>query len=160
MNQLRHFLLAAALAAAGCTSEPTSKCGPVEGTVSSVVDGDTVVLASGEKIRYLMVNTTEITSGKNECWGHEAAEYNASLVLDQKVTLTYDQECTDRYGRLLAYISVGGREVNTLLVERGYACVMHIAPNGDARLKEFEDLQSKAKAEKRGVWACDPVPCD
>jgi micrococcal nuclease len=128
--------------------------------VVEVVDGDTVHLASGEKIRYLMVDTPEITKGKNDCYGQEAADFNRQMVLDQKVTLTYDKECTDKYGRLLAYVSFNGREVNSLLVERGYGCVLQIPPNGEDRADEFKALQSEAKAAGKGVWGnCDPVTC-
>ncbi|MBI5544769.1 MAG: thermonuclease family protein [Deltaproteobacteria bacterium] len=146
--------------AAGCSREPSSPCGPVEGTVAEVVDGDTLKLASGEKIRLLMVNTPEITMGKNECYGEEAAQFHSSMVLGQAVTLRYDKECEDRYGRLLAYVTANEREVNSLLIERGFGCVMHIAPNGDDRALEFAELEAQAKASKRGVWACDPVPCE
>ncbi len=55
----------AGLLGAGCGSP----CGPSRGTVATVVDGDTVKLESGETVRYLMVDTPEVTSGKNECWG-------------------------------------------------------------------------------------------
>ena len=152
-------LSVAALAlAAGCEG-PSGGCGPAEGTVVEVVDGDTVVLASGEKIRYLLVDTPEITKGNDECYGQEAAAFNKSMVLDQKVSLTYDVECTDRYGRVLAYVSFNGREVNSLLVERGFGCVMHIAPNGEGRVEELEELETAARDAGKGVWACEELPC-
>ncbi|MGE3458645.1 MAG: thermonuclease family protein, partial [Kofleriaceae bacterium] len=62
---------------------------------------------------------------------------------------------------LLAYVSVAGQEVNSLLIERGYGCVLHIAPNGDDRIVELEALEAAAKAAGRGLWgACDPIPCN
>ena len=64
-------------------------------------------------------------------------------------------------GRLLAYVSVGGVEVNSLLVERGYACVLHIPPNGADRVVEFETLEAEAKAAGRGMWgSCEVVTCE
>ena len=82
-------------------------------------------------------------------------------LLGKQVTLTYDQQCTDRYGRLLAYVKIDGQEVNTVLVERGYACVLHIPPNGDDRVDEFDMLEYRAKLEGRGLWAAcpPPLPC-
>jgi len=151
--------VAAALALAACDSG--SKCGPTEDTVARVVDGDTIELASGTKIRYLMVNTPETTGGKNECFGQEAVALNTQLVLNKQVRLDYDVQCQDMFGRTLAYVTVDGQEVNTLLVERGFACVLHIPPNGDDRADEFAALQATAKAAKRGLWgACDPIPCN
>ena len=73
-----------------------------------------------------------------------------------------DVNCAlDRFDRTLAYVSVSGQDVNALMIERGYACVLHISPNGDDRAAEFKALEATAKAESRGLWgACDPVPCD
>jgi micrococcal nuclease len=138
-----------------------SECGPTEGVVERIVDGDTIELTGGVKIRYLMINTPETTGGKNECYGSNAVTFNSDLVLGKTVTLDYDTECTDRFDRTLAYVSVDGQEVNTLMLERGYACLLHIPPNGDDRLAEFKALESAAKAAKRGLWgACDPIPCN
>lgn len=149
--------------APGCGAPvPTCPCGPCEGTVARVVDGDTVELASGEKVRYLMVDTPETTSGKMDCYGKEAVEFNKQLVDGQRVSLRYDEAaCHDRYQRLLAYLSVGGIEVNTLLVARGYACVLYLPPAGKSREIEFKTIQAAAKTNKVGVWgACNPVTCE
>ncbi|MCX5741545.1 MAG: thermonuclease family protein [Proteobacteria bacterium] len=144
---------------AGCGDDPS--CGPTTATVTRVIDGDTVELDSGEKIRYLLVNAPETTNGHNDCYGQNAATFNSDLVLNKQVQLTYDVECTDRYKRLLAYVSVDGMEVNSLLVQRGFACVLHISPDGDARVDEFKGYEATAKAAGRGLWgACDPIPCN
>lgn len=145
--------------ATGC--DPGSRCGPTEGTVARVIDGDTVELESGERVRYLMIDTPEITGGKNDCYGAEARSFNEDLVLGKNVHLRYDVECEDQFGRLLAYVSVGGREVNSLMVERGYACLLSIPPNGQDRFDEFDELEAAAKSGMRGMWgACTEVTCD
>ncbi len=83
------------------------------------------------------------------------------MVLGKEVKLAYDVECEDRYGRLLAYVSVAGRELNTLIIERGYGCVLYIPPSGEDREEEFLGLEAIAEAEGRGVWgACEDVPCE
>lgn len=148
----------AALFTTGCLDED-GRCGPARATVARVIDGDTIELASGERVRYLLVDTPEV-SGTVECYGPEAEAFNASVVAGQEVTLTYDVECTDRYDRLLAYVSVGDREINAMLVERGYACVLHIAPNGTDRVEEFESLEAAAMQSGAGLWgACPDAPC-
>jgi micrococcal nuclease len=147
--------LAALALLAGCGGSP---CGATEGKVTRVIDGDTIELESGVKIRYLLVDTPE-TSGGVECFGNEAKQFNSDLVLNQTVSISYDEQCTDNFGRTLAYVSVDGREVNTLLVERGYACVLFIPPNGSSREEEFNALQLDAKLSGRGLWsACNPLP--
>jgi micrococcal nuclease len=156
---LAPLLLLGAPLLAGCPGEG-SACGPTSATVARVIDGDTVELSGGERVRYLLIDTPEITGGKDECFGAEASQFNAQLVDGKTVSLAYDVQCEDRYGRLLAYVSVGDREVNRLLVERGYACVLHIPPNGEDRRVEFLDLQALAKALGRGMWgACPEVSC-
>ncbi len=135
-----------------------SPCGPTHGTIATVLDGDTVELESGERIRYLLVNTPELSS--NDCWATEAANFNAQLVAGRDVHLAYDDDCTDPYGRLLAYVTVDGRNVNALLVERGYACVLYLPPSGGEREEEFAELESAARRKALGMWgACARVTC-
>jgi len=158
---LRLALVAIALLSAVGCGEEGSQCGVTSGVVSRVIDGDTIDLESGERIRYILVNAPEITSGKNDCYGQNAAQFNTDLVLGKTVSIRYDAECTDRFDRLLAFVSVDGTDVNKLLVERGYACVLHIPPAGDSRADEFEALEDAAKLANRGLWGeCDPIPCN
>jgi micrococcal nuclease len=126
-----------------------------------VIDGDTIELEDGQRIRYLLVDTPESTNGENDCYGTQARDYNSTLVTGRAITIEYDEECQDRYGRLLAYVSVGELEVNRTLLEDGYACVLHIPPNGDSRVAEYQALENMAKAEDVGMWgACGTVACD
>jgi micrococcal nuclease len=152
------FLL---LAACGSADEAaTSPCGPTHVTVDRVIDGDTIVLTTGERVRYLNIDANEITNGHDDCWGDEARTLNESLVAGQEVDLAFDEQCTDVYGRLLAYVTVADREVNSLLVERGYACSLYIPPDGAARRLEFQALEAQAKAARAGMWgACQVVEC-
>ena len=139
---------------------PDSDCGPHEGVVERVIDGDTVVLTSGEHIRYLLVDTPE-TSGTVGCYGPEASDFNRSLVEGKTVQLTYDEECTDRYDRLLAYVELEGRSVNELLLTRGLACVLRIPPNGADHLDDYRELEDAAQIGQVGLWgACTESPCD
>lgn len=159
---MRALPLLLALPATACSLPGEgSTCGPTEGVVARVIDGDTVELETGETVRYLMVDTPESVNGATDCFGSDSAAYNRQLVLGQPVTLRYDVECEDRFGRLLAYVSLDGVELNTRLVEFGYACVLHIPPNGDDRVDEFEALEAAARAAGRGLWgACEVVTCD
>lgn len=136
-------------------------CGPTSGVVDRVIDGDTIVLESGERVRYILVDTPEITAGKNECWGTEARDYNNMLVQGHTIGIEYDQECEDQYGRLLAYVSVDDLQVNRALLEGGFACILHISPNGDANFAEYQALEDAAKQAGLGMWsACASVSCE
>jgi len=148
-----------ALWATGCGGTPA--CGPSHGVVQQVIDGDTIVMADGTKIRYLLINAQEITKGHNDCYGQEARAYNVDLVQGKDVQLTYDpKQCKDRFGRTLAYIGVGGQSVNALEVQRGYACVDYIPPAGADKVASYQTMQSTAQQQQRGMWgACTVGPC-
>jgi micrococcal nuclease len=135
-----------------------SPCGATEAKVTRVIDGDTIEIEGGVKIRYLLVDTPEVSNG-GDCYGDNAKQFNTDLVLNKTVEISYDEVCTDMYGRSLAYVTVDGQEVNTLLVQRGYACVLYLPPDGMSRVEEFRALQLDAKNARRGLWsACDPLP--
>jgi micrococcal nuclease len=144
-----------AVIAAGCGG------GPETAVVTNVVDGDTVDLDTGVRVRYLLVDTPESTGGATDCFGQNAKTFNSDLVLNKEVELTYDVEREDMFGRTLAYVTVGGVDVNATLVERGYACVLYIPPNGADRRIEFETLEATAMMDGRGMWGqCTVVTCD
>jgi micrococcal nuclease len=146
-------------AACSCATLP-SECGPREAVVRRVIDGDTIELTSGERVRYLLVDTPESTGGAAECFGLEARDENRALVEGRRITLGYDAECRDRYERLLAYVTVDGIDVNALLIEEGYACALVIPPNGAERAAEFRALERGARDQALGLWGeCAAVPC-
>lgn len=153
-------LLAMITIVSACTEpDAGSECGPSIGTVARVIDGDTIELTTGERIRYLMIDTPESTT-ETECFGPEAKLLNEMLVGGKQITLRYDEQCTDDYDRLLAYIELSGQEINRVMVERGYACVLHIPPNGDDVVDEYDALETEARMLDKGLWAaCDPSPC-
>ena len=142
----------------GCGTDDMSMCGPRSDTVSSVIDGDTIVLSGGERIRYWFVNTPELNGNDGpECFATEAREANRRLVDGVEVSLEYpslEQGCRDRYDRLLALVSVNGQTVNKVLVERGYA---KVEAYGDDHpiLGELEYLEDEAQTNGKGLWgAC------
>ncbi len=148
-------LLALTFGCGGTDETPTEECGPAHATVERVVDGDTIVLVGGQKVRYLGVNAPE----SDACFGPEAEAFNAALVVGREVGLEYDVQCRDQYDRLLAHVTLDGGSVNLTLLEQGLACLMVIAPN-----VLYEDVYAQAvqvaRAYGRGIWeACEPVPC-
>jgi micrococcal nuclease len=145
----------ALLVAAACgRPEPTSTCGDEAGVVDNVVDGDTVDLASGVRVRYLLIDTPEIAHSADEssaCYGDEAARLNGQLVLGRHVTLEYDEVCEDRYDRLLAHVYVGDRMINRELIARGCARLLVVPPN-QKYADEFAQLEADAKGSRIGLW--------
>lgn len=135
------------------TTTPTVKTGDWF-EVARAVDGDTVELADGTKVRYVGVNTPEThhpTKGV-QCYGKEAQAFNQTLVVGKKVRLVKDVSETDRYGRLLRFVYLeDGTFVNSLLLKEGYAEVMTYPPDV-AKSKEFIAVQAEARSAKRGLW--------
>ncbi len=130
---------------------------PTRARVLRTVDGDTIEVAVGgavEHVRYIGIDTPEsVAPGEPvECFGHEAAALNERLVGGRTVTLRFDAERRDRYGRLLAYVYARGRLVNAELVRRGYARTLTIPPN-DSRAPKFAHLEGSASRLGRGLWA-------
>ncbi len=123
-------------------------CGVSAGSVAQVRDGDTIVLADGEVIRYLSVDTPE----RDACFGAEARAANVEMVAGADIVLDDDVRCRDVYGRRLAYVSVDGVDVGAKLLERGFARLDVIPPN-DARAEEYKRLAEAARSAGRGLWA-------
>lgn len=120
-----------------------------------VVDGDTIELDNGEKVRYIGINTPESVDPERsvECFGKEAAEFNKKLVEGKKVILTSDISDKDKYGRLLRFVFLeDGTFINKVLVQEGYAFVATYPPDV-AKQDIFREAQQEARSEKRGLWS-------
>ncbi len=74
--------------------------------IARVLDGDTINTDTGESIRLLGINAPEIAHPDQavECWGPESADWMTQKLTSQTVQLKFDAECTDLYGRTLAYV--------------------------------------------------------
>lgn len=126
-------------------------------SVTKHVDGDTLWVSGGVKVRFIGMDTPETTNGRRDCYGPEAAARVAELLpLGTAVRLVYDADRRDRYGRTLAYVyrASDGLFVNASLLRDGYAQVMTVPPNV-AHAEEFLALQREAREAERGFWgAC------
>ncbi len=142
---------------AGCViSSPSSDTTIVQ----RVIDGDTVELSDGRKVRYIGVDTPEVRQRnrqggwvkKPEPYAEEATAFNRRLVEGKAVRLEQDVQSHDRYGRLLTYVYVGELFVNAELVRQGYAVPLTIPPNVK-HAELFRDLAREARQEQRGLWS-------
>ncbi len=122
--------------------------------VKRVVDGDTIELSSGEKVRYIGVNTPESVDPRTpvQCFGKEASQRNKDLVEGKEVRLVADVGDKDRYGRLLRYVYVGDTFINLELVREGYAQVDTVPPN-IAHKEDFVVAQKEARENQKGLWS-------
>ncbi len=127
-------------------------------TVTRVVDGDTIQISTGAKVRYIGVDTPETVDPRRAvgCFGKEASAKNKELVEGKQIRMEKDVSETDKFGRLLRYVYVkaGDREifVNDYLVREGYAVVSTFPPDV-AHVNQFLESQHYAQANNKGLWS-------
>jgi micrococcal nuclease len=140
------------------TIEQDNQLGFEKVKVKRVVDGDTIELEDGRKLRYIGIDTPETkhpTKGQ-ECFGEEASQKNKELVEGKIIALEKDVNDTDRYGRLLRYVWLEEKMINLTLVELGLAHAVSYPPDV-AHQEEFRMAESQARAYQKGLWGAD---CD
>ncbi|MEA1872263.1 MAG: thermonuclease family protein [Chloroflexota bacterium] len=118
--------------------------------VTSVIDGDTVELADGRRVRYLGIDTPE----QGEYYAEEAIARNKELVEGKTVELQRGDRDQDEYGRLLRYVYVDGVFVNAELIAQGYAKAYIFDPD-DRYSQILVQLEQYAKMRERGLWATE-----
>ena len=135
--------------------------------VKRVVDGDTLLLGNGQRVRLIGIDTPEVhisdrlyyQAQRNKTdiqtvlsLGKKSSQFTRRLVEGKRVRLEFDLEKHDKYGRLLCYVFLlDGTFVNAKIVEDGYASLLTISPN----LKHtdlFRELYREAREYKRGLW--------
>jgi endonuclease YncB( thermonuclease family) len=162
MRQIWIILTASIGAATLAASAQTAGSGrfTLRGTVSYVVDGDTVDvrLTSGrtERIRLIGIDTPE----RGQCGAAKATTYARSLAQGRAAVLQGDatQATRDRYGRLLAYVWVGGRDLGFRQLARGLAKV-YVYDRPFQRLAAYQQAERVGKTRNDGIWrACGSAP--
>jgi len=121
--------------------------------VVRVIDGDTIEIEGGQKVRYIGIDTPELVDPRKpvECFGQEASVKNKELVEGKTIELEKDISETDKYGRFLRYVFVNQIFVNDYLVREGYAHASSYPP--DVKYQEqLQEAEQKARGNNRGLW--------
>jgi len=143
------------LVASGCGSSAPTDGGDDTGRVATVSDGDTLRLDDGRRVRLVQIDAPE--AGR-ECWGDDAARALRALVpVGTTVTLERDPalDDRDRFGRLLRYVSVAGRNLNVELVRSGAAAPYFFRGERGRHAGELVVSAKAARGARRGLWgAC------
>jgi endonuclease YncB( thermonuclease family) len=155
-------VLALGMAAAGCgRAEPglsTADCSAGPGLeraeVAYVVDGDTLHLSNGDKVRLIGINTPEMgRDGRApQPLARAATDALRELVGGGTVLLQDGVDPRDRYGRRLAHVfTADGANVEAQMLRRGLAFHVAVTPNF-AHLECLQLAQTVAREAGRGVW--------
>ena len=121
-----------------------------------VVDGDTIIIEMNgkqERVRLIGVDTPETKHPKKpvERFGKEASDFTTRMVEGKKVTLEYDQEKRDKYGRLLAYVYLeDGTSLNAEIIKQGYGFAYTRFPF--KYLEAFRQYEDDARSNGKGLW--------
>jgi micrococcal nuclease len=137
--------------------------------IARVIDGDTYeILINGkkEKIRVLGIDTPEKKGGfrPEGCFGNDASIYAKTQLREKDVALLNpkakkndeDNENRDKYGRLLRYVFVEGRDFGAHLITEGYASSYKKFPH--ERLQYYNQLEKTAQQQQKGMW--NPENCE
>ena len=115
--------------------------------VKEVIDGDTIILSNGSRVRLIGINTPE----HGMYFFEEAREVLGTIVLGKEIILEKDISDKDKYGRLLRYVYAGNLFVNLEMVKRGFANAYTYPPdikyNG-----EFLEAERYARENNLGLW--------
>ncbi len=133
--------------------------------VERVVDGDTLVLVGGYRVRLIGADTPETKHPDRpvEPWGPEATQFTeefigGGLLRAPEVRLEFDGPRLDRYGRLLAYVWVDGRMLNEELIRQGLAEARTEFPYSAEMKSRFLAAQAEARQARRAIWSTAPAP--
>ena len=130
-----------------------------EGTyqVERVVDGDTLLLVGGARIRLIGADTPETVKPNHpvEPFGPEATDFTRRFVTDAggEVRLQMDRERKDRFDRFLAYVYAGDRMLNEELIRNGLATARTEFNYSQSMKRRFRRAEDEARSAGRGIWS-------
>jgi endonuclease YncB( thermonuclease family) len=143
------LVIAGYLVFAAMTDDPPATSGS-RAVVTEVVDGDTVVIDSGQHVRLIGVDTPE----RDTCGYQEARYAMRRLVEGRAVHLVNPGSVQDRdaYGRLLRFVDVGGRDAGLAQIRAGRAVARFDSRDGyDPHPRE----DRYRRADQEAVGACE-----
>ncbi len=117
--------------------------------VVRVIDGDTYIISSGEKVRMLGIDAPEMST----YFGNDAKLYLKHLIEGKTVRIKDDimNQDKDRYGRLLRYTYLNNQDINLRMVCDGYAIAY--TRFKFSKKSSYIHCQNTATKEKLGMWA-------
>jgi micrococcal nuclease len=176
----------AAWLAAECGSKAVRREAPRQDRVyaiAEVVDGDTLVIEGGHRVRLIGVDTPEEHASPKlerdaarsnlpeqtiQEMGQQATAFVRQRCRDRAARLEFDprnasREHRDAYGRYLAYVFLvappesGQPEalLNAEILRSGYGRCMDFA---HTRQAEFRAIEKQARQSRTGLWAQRPIP--
>ena len=121
--------------------------------VKRVIDGDTLLLINGERVRLIGVDTPETKHPQKpvQYFGREAYLFTKQMIDGKEARFEFERQKRDRYGRLLAYVYLlDGTFFNAEIIKQGYGFAYTRFPF--KYMEEFRRYQREARENRRGLW--------
>lgn len=126
-----------------------------QAVISTVLDGDTVILARNKAhARLIGINCPEIDHKRKtaEPLGFEARDYLKRLVGGKQVKLVPGVQPRDHYQReLVSLLLPDGSNVQRLLIANGFCSVIAVPPN-IRFLAKYQSAEQTARSANKGLW--------
>lgn len=125
--------------------------------VARVIDGDTIELVGGQRVRLVQIDTPE---KRVECYGDQASALTRRLLpAGTHVRIEQDPKLdqVDRFGRKLAYVWKGDEDVNVMLVRDGAAAVWFFEGDRGRYANELLSAAEQAQEDRNGLWGACPL---
>ncbi len=103
-----------------------------ESVSKDILDGQEII------VRLIGIDAPESANhdqSKNTEEGRESTKFLKEMVEGKTIGLDFDEEKTDKYDRLLAYLWMDGELINKKMIDSDHAVLMIIPPN-----TKYEDL--------------------
>ncbi|MBU0982668.1 MAG: thermonuclease family protein, partial [candidate division Zixibacteria bacterium] len=126
--------------------------------VVKVIDGDTVELQGGDRLRLLSIDTPE----HGEPLYTEATALLSRVALNQQVRIEFAEQRRDKYGRLLGYLFIDTLFVNRMMLDSGlaYLYLMKAAELNRELTAPMLAAQRTAMTRRVGLWNLTREPED
>jgi micrococcal nuclease len=125
--------------------------------VRRVVDGDTLLMASGARVRLQGIDAPESVkpNAPIEAWGPEASQFTRDFIrrANNRVRLSFGPERKDQYDRFLAFVWDGEVMLNEELVRAGLAEARLDYRYSGVMKRRLSDAQEEARRAGRGIWS-------
>ena len=116
--------------------------------VQRIVDGDTIDLSTGQRVRLKGINTPESSMPYHS----EAKSFLQNLAQNKSVQL--ESYGTDKYGRTLAYIFLDDKNINKQILQQGLGTLYYYEP--DIHYEELKQAEEFARLNQKGLWQKSP----
>lgn len=121
--------------------------------VKRVIDGDTLLLINGERVRLIGVDTPETKHPQKsvQYFGREAYLFTKQMIDGKEARFEFEGQKRDKYGRLVAYVYLlDGTFLNAEIIKQGYGFAYTRFPF--KYMEEFRRYERGARENRRGLW--------